>query len=392
MKIAQRALTSQPFHAMSIGARAREFEAAGHDVAKLSLGEPSFGAPPGVHEAMRATMDGRALPYTPAAGLPALREAVSGLYRERHGVEVAPRRILITAGASAGLLLATALTTDVGDDVVMADPCYPCNRQLVETFGGNVVLAETSPASRYQLDLESMTRAWTDRTVAVQLATPSNPTGTMIPFAELAAVCREARERGAWRIVDEIYLSLADPDEEGRPAHTALEADPDAIIVSSFSKYFGMTGWRLGWLVLPEPLLEAADNLAVNFFLCASTPTQMAALACFTPEALAACEERRVELVARRRIVLDGLERIGLPVPVVPDGAFYVYFDVSGTGLTSTEFCTRALEEAHVALTPGTDFGPAMADMHVRLSYAAGREELAEGVRRLGAFLEALRA
>lgn len=391
MKIAQRALDAQPFHAMSIGARAREIEATGGHVAKLSLGEPSFGAPPGVHEAMREAMDGRPLPYTPAAGLPALREAVAGLYRERHGIEVNPRRVLITAGASAGLLLATALTTEAGDDVVMADPCYPCNRELVSAFGGNVVLAPTTPATRYQLDRATMEAAWTERTVAVQLATPSNPTGTTIPFDELAAICESARERGAWRVVDEIYLSLADPAPDGSPARTALEADPDAIIVSSFSKYFGMTGWRLGWLILPEALLEAADNLTVNFFLCASTPTQVAALSCFTPEALAACEERREELLVRRGIVLEGLERIGLPVPVLPDGAFYAYFDVSGTGLDAWTFCERALEETHVALTPGRDFGPSTGDTHVRLSYAAGREELAEGLDRLGAFVASLR-
>ena len=296
MKLAQRARSAQPFHAMSIGARARQIEAMGAHVAKLSLGEPDFGAPPGVHEAMRATMDGRPLPYTPAAGLPALREAVSGLYASRHGVSVDPRRILITAGASAGLLLAIALTTENGDDVVMADPCYPCNRELVEAFGGRVVLAPTSASSRYQLDVETMTAAWTPATSAVMLATPSNPTGTTIPFDELARICEQARARDAWRIVDEIYLSLADPDAEGHTARTALETDPEAVIVSSFSKYFGMTGWRLGWLVLPDELLDAADNLAVNFFLCASTPTQMAALACFTPEALASCEARRVEL------------------------------------------------------------------------------------------------
>ena len=222
------------------------------------------------------------------------------------------------------------------------------------------------------------------------MATPSNPTGTTIPFPELAAICEAARERGAWRIIDEIYLSLADPAPDGSPARTALEADPEAIIVSSFSKYFGMTGWRLGWLILPEELLTPADNLAVNFFLCASTPTQMAALSCFTPEALAACEDRRLELLARRELVLDGLERIGLPVPVKPDGAFYAYFDVTGTGLDAWTFCERALEEAHVALTPGRDFGPATGSTHVRLSYAAGREELAEGLERLGGFVAGL--
>lgn len=391
MKIARRALTAQPFHAMSIGARAQALEASGQDVAKLSLGEPSFGAPPGVHEAMREVMDGRALPYTPAAGLPALREAIAHWYGQRHQVELDPRRVIVTAGGSAALLLATALTVEEGDDVVMADPCYPCNRELVEAFGGRVVLAPSSPASRFQLSRPLMEAAWTSATTAVQVASPSNPTGTTIPWTELVHICETARERGAWRVVDEIYLGLADPGEDGCVARTVLQADPEALVVSSFSKFFSMTGWRLGWLVVPESLVEAAENLAVNFFLCAAAHTQRAALACFTPEALAACEERRVELVERRQLALEGLARLGLEVPVEPDGAFYVYFDVSASGLGSWDFCVRALEQAHVALTPGRDFGAATADTHVRLSYAASREEITLGLDRLAGFLASLR-
>ncbi|QPL06369.1 MULTISPECIES: aminotransferase class I/II-fold pyridoxal phosphate-dependent enzyme [Actinomyces] len=391
MKLARRAVTAQPFHAMTIGARAQALEASGGDVAKLSLGEPSFGAPPGVHEAMREVMDGRALPYTPAPGLPALREAIAHWYGQRHHVDLDPRRVIVTAGGSAALVLATALTVEEGDDVVMADPCYPCNRELVEAFGGRVVLAPSNPASRYQLSRPLMEAAWTPATTAVQMATPSNPTGTSIPFGELAEICASARERGAWRVVDEIYLGLADPDEDGRVARTVLETDPEALVVSSFSKFFSMTGWRLGWLVVPESLVEAAENLAVNFFLCAAAHTQRAALACFTPEALAACEERRVELVERRRLALEGLGRLGLKVPVEPDGAFYVYFDVSASGLSSWDFCVRALEEAHVALTPGRDFGAATADTHVRLSYAASRQEIALGLDRLAGFMASLR-
>lgn len=388
MKTTQRALSVQPFHAMSIGARARQIEAEGATVSKLSLGEPSFGAPPAVREAARQVMDGRELAYTAAAGLPALREAVAGFYRERHGVEIPADRVVITSGASAGLLLVTALTTEAGDDVVMADPCYPCNRALVETFGGRVVLAPTSAASRYQLDLTAMERAWTPATHTVMLATPSNPTGTSIPFDEIGRICQAARERDAWRVVDEIYLGLSDPDTSGRPARTVLETDPTAIVVSSFSKYFGMTGWRLGWVILPEELVTPAQDLAVNYFLCASTPAQIAALEAFTPESLAVCEERRLELLARRRLALEGLARLGLDVPVLPDGAFYVYFDVTATGMGAWEFCTRALEEAHVALTPGRDFGAATAESHVRLSYAASREEISQGLERLGGFLK----
>jgi aspartate/methionine/tyrosine aminotransferase len=387
VRLAQRARTVQPFHALAFGQRAAELEAQGHHVVRLSIGEPDFGAPPAVRAAMREAMDGRPLPYTPATGSPALRRAIAGFYRDRHGVEVDPARIVITSGASSALLLVLAATTDPGSEVVVADPSYPCNRQLVETFGGVVVAVPTTPASRYQLDPASVEEAWSPRTGAVMVATPSNPTGTSIPYEQLAAICEHARARGAWRIVDEIYLELADAAPDGSAPRTVLAVDPDAVVVNSFSKYFGMTGWRLGWAVLPAELVPAVEKLAMNYFLCASAPAQQAALACFTPESLALCEERRAELRARRRIVLDGLAELGLPVPVEPDGAFYAYFDVSGTGLGSWEFCRRALEEAHVALTPGRDFGETTAETHVRLSYAASREEIREGLDRLRAFL-----
>lgn len=392
MKLSHRALTVEPFHAMAIVQRAAALEAAGHRIAKLSIGEPDFGAPPAAREAMREVMDGRPLPYTPPLGLPALREEIARFYLDRHAVEVDPARIIVTSGASAALVLITAATTDAGDEVILADPSYPCSRQLVESFGGHVVTVPTGVDTRFQLDAPAVDRAWSERTGAVMIATPSNPTGTSVPFEELTAICDLARDRGAWRIVDEIYLDLSDPGPDGSPPRSVLSADPDAIVVNSFSKYFGMTGWRLGWAVMPEVLVPVIERLATNYFLCASAPAQYAALACFTPQSLAVCEDRRLELVARRALVLEGLARIGLPVPVVPDGAFYVYFDVTGTGLGARQFCERALDEAHVALTPGKDFGAHTADTHVRLSYAASREELAEGIDRLGAFVAALRA
>ncbi|WIM98476.1 aminotransferase class I/II-fold pyridoxal phosphate-dependent enzyme [Actinoplanes oblitus] len=390
MKLSQRAQSVEPFHAMAFGERAGTLEAAGHRVIRLGLGEPDFGAPPAVREAMREAMDGRPLPYTPAFGLPALRAAIAGFYRDRHGVTVDPARIAVTPGASGALLLAAAATTDPGDEVILADPSYPCNRRLVETFGGRVVTVATTPGSRYQLDTAAVDSAWTGRTSAVMVASPANPTGTSIPFGELVEVCHRAAARGAWRIVDEIYLDLADPSPDGTPPRTILTADPDAIVINSFSKYFGMTGWRLGWCVLPPALVPAVERLAMNYFLCASTPAQIAALSCFTPESLAVCESRRQELAARRAIALAGLAEIGLPVPVPPDGAFYIYFDVSATGLTAWDFCRRALDEAHVAVTPGRDFGAATADTHVRLSYTASRADLQEGLHRLGEFLRTL--
>ena len=368
---------------MAFGARAGEMASAGHDVIRLSLGEPDFGAPPAVREAMRQVMDGRPLPYTPALGLPALREAIAGFYRERHAVEIDPARILVTAGASAALLVVLAATAEPGSEVVMADPSYPCNRALVETFGGRVVSVPTTVASRYQLDVAGMTAGLSEHTIAVMFASPSNPTGTSIPFGELTRICHEARDRGLWRIADEIYLDLADRDPDGAGPRSVLSCDPEAIVISSFSKYFSMTGWRLGWAVLPQELVEPAERLAMNYFLCASTPAQMAAVECFTPETLALCEERRLELLARRAIALTGLAELGLAVPVEPDGAFYVYFDVSSTGMDAWTFCQRALEQAHVSLTPGRDFAFDTAHTHVRLSYAASREDLREGLIRL---------
>ena len=389
--MSRRAREAQPFRAMVFGERANEMIARSISVIKLSLGEPDFGAPPAVRDAMREQYDGRALPYTAALGLPELRRAIADFYHERHHVDIDPRRIVITAGGSAALLLATALTVDPGDEVIVADPSYPCNRELIRSFEGVVVDVPTSAATRFHLNAELVDRAWSERTKAVMVTSPSNPTGTTIDFDVLKGVCDLARFRGAWRIIDETYLDLADREPDGSEVRSALLADPDAIICNSFSKFFGMTGWRLGWAVVPEYTIEAVDDLATNYYLCAHTPTQHAALACFTPESLAVCEERRQELLARRRIVVSGLERIGLPLEVVPNGAFYAYFSVAGTGLDAWTFCERALEEAHVALTPGRDFGPATADTHVRLSYAASREALTEGLSRLGKFVASLR-
>ncbi|NBM15831.1 pyridoxal phosphate-dependent aminotransferase [Streptomyces sp. GC420] len=390
MRISQRAQAVTPFYAMEFSKHAAALEAQGHHVVKLSLGEPDFGAPPAVLDAMREVMDGRPVTYTAAVGLPELRKAIARFYLDEHGVEVAPSRIIVTAGASAALLLVIAALVDTGDEVLIADPSYPCNRQLAESFGAKVGLVPTTAATRFQLDAASVRSSWTDRTRGVMIATPSNPTGTSVPADELAAICAYARERGAWRIVDEIYLNLSDHDDRGRAPLSALSLDPGAIVINSFSKYFGMTGWRLGWCVVPEDLVPVMERLAQNYFLCASAPAQHAALTCFTPESLAVCEARRAEFAERRALVLGGLVRIGLSVPVPPDGAFYVYFDVRDTGLTSWEFCERALQEAHVALTPGRDFGVATAETHVRLSYAASADELREGITRLGKFVASL--
>jgi aspartate/methionine/tyrosine aminotransferase len=391
MKLSQRAHEIEPFYAMAFGDRAAVLESRGEHVVKLCLGEPDFGAPPAVRAAMAEVMDGRPLAYTSALGQRDLREAIAGFYLDRHGVVVEPSRIVVTSGASAALVLTVAATIDPGSKVIMADPSYPCNRQIVESFGGVVTSVATSASTRFQLTGSLVENAWASDTRAVMMASPSNPTGTSIPRDALAEICALARERGAWRIVDEIYLNLADHDDHGGSPRSSLSIDPDVIVINSFSKYFGMTGWRLGWCVFPASLGPAIERLAMNYFLCASTPAQHAALACFTAETLAWCEDRRLELLVRRAFVLEKLVHMGFSIPAIPNGAFYVYFDVSVTGLDSWVFCERALQEAHVALTPGKDFGAQTGHRYVRLSYTASFDELREGLTSLRAFVKGLR-
>jgi aspartate/methionine/tyrosine aminotransferase len=392
VKFSSRAESMSPFLAMEVGKRAAALEAQGRHVVKLNIGEPDFGAPPAVRRALEDIARGGALPYTAALGTAELRAAIADFYRSAHGVQIDPGRVIVTAGASAALLLVTAALVDPGDEVLVGDPSYPCNRQFLASFGANVRLVPTHADSRFQLDAARVREHWTPRTRGLLLATPSNPTGTSVPPGELADICEFARGKGAWRIVDEIYLDLSDGPGDGRPAASALSFDPDAIVINSFSKYFGMTGWRLGWCVVPREMVPIVERLAQNYYICPSTPAQLAALACFTPDSLAVCEARRGEFAARRGRVLEGLSRAGLPVPAAPDGAFYVYIDVSGTGLDSSAFCERALEDVQVALTPGHDFGRCGAAAHVRLSYAASMAELDEGLRRLGRLMERLRA
>ncbi|MXP20655.1 pyridoxal phosphate-dependent aminotransferase [Gordonia sp. HNM0687] len=390
MKISRRAEAVAPFYAMEFGKRAAQLEAAGHHVVKLSIGEPDFGAPPAFLSAVRDLTDGRPLTYTAALGLPELRSAIADFYSRHFGCDVAPGRVVVTSGASAALLLSCAALIDPGDEVLVADPSYPCNRRFAESYGAQVRLVPTTAATRFQLTSDLVVDAWHERTRGVMVASPSNPTGTSVPFDELTRLCAEVRDRDGWRIVDEIYLGLAD-DAGGHAPRSILASDPGAIVINSFSKYFGMTGWRLGWCIVPDDVVDVLERLAQNFYICPPTPAQYAALECFTDESLVLTEARRAEFRIRRELVIDGLQRIGLSVPVVPDGAFYVYIDVAPTGLTSAEFCDRALAEAHVALTPGKDFGHHTADDHVRLSYAASTDELTEGIRRLGDFVSALR-
>ncbi|MFT4042931.1 MAG: aminotransferase class I/II-fold pyridoxal phosphate-dependent enzyme [Gordonia sp. (in: high G+C Gram-positive bacteria)] len=395
MRISRRAQQIAPFYAMEVAKNAAAVAAAGHHVIRLNVGEPDFGAPPQFLAAVGELADGRQMAYTDSLGLPQLRAAIAEHYRHHFRAEVTAERVAVTSGASAALLLACAALIDPGDEVLIADPSYPCNRQFAQGAGARVSLVPTTATDGFQLTPATVANAWTDDTRGVFVASPSNPTGTSMRFDDLTAMCHQVADRGGWSVVDEIYLGLSDPGPDGQSPRSVLadgSLTEDVIVINSFSKYFGLTGWRLGWCILPEDLVEPVERLAQNYYVCPPAPAQYAALSCFTPESLAVCEDRRREFAARRPLVLDGLAAIGLDVPVVPDGAFYVYIDVTSTGLSAWDFCAQALSQAHVALTPGKDFGEQGAERYVRLSYAASTADLTEGIERLGKFVASLPA
>jgi aspartate/methionine/tyrosine aminotransferase len=355
----------------------------------LNIGEPDFTAPPLVREASeRAVRDGRTQ-YTDATGLPALRERISAWYATRFGLSIAPRRIVVTAGASAALQLACLALVDRDDEVLLPDPSYPCNRHFVAAAEGVPVLLPASAEARFQLSAAGVQAAWSARTRGVLLASPSNPTGTSIDPAEMARIVDVVRSKGGFTIVDEIYLGLSYDERYG---HSALGHDTsghgpssheDVISINSFSKYFSMTGWRLGWMVVPEALVAPVEKLAQNLYICPSTIAQHAALACFEPESIAIYERRRDEFKARRDFLVPALEAIGLPVPVMPDGAFYAWADCSAHSASSWGFSFDMMRRAHVAITPGRDFGRATAERFVRLSFANSMPQLQLAVQRL---------
>lgn len=405
MKLAARLDQIEPFYVMECAKAAAEIARGplcdpaqgGRRMIYLNIGEPDFGATPMVRAAARRCIENGQTQYTPALGLPALRQALSNWYLQRHELNIPPERIAITAGASAGLQLVCQALFEAGDEVLMPDPCYPCNRHFVAATDATPVLLPTGPEQRFQPGSAQIRQAWNARTRGVLLASPSNPTGTSIEPAELRAIVEAVRERGGLTIVDEIYLGLSyDPRFEA----SALRLGEDVISVNSFSKYFGMTGWRLGWLVLPPALVAPVEKLAQNFFICPSSIAQHAALACFEPAALAIYEQRREEFRARRDFIVPALQALGLRVPVQPDGAFYVWMDCSefcsGFAEGSWELAFELMHCAQIALTPGRDFGRGRnaegKECWLRLSFASSMIDLQETVARLAQVLPRYRS
>lgn len=381
--LARRVAAIEPFHVMVLLARAHELEAAGRSIIHMEIGEPDFTTPEPVRAAgMRAIEQGKVF-YTQALGMPALRRAIAGFYRTRHGVEVAAERIIVTAGASGALLLAMAALVNPGDEVLLADPGYPANRHFVRLMDGMPVTIAVGPDSNYQLQCAHLEQHWGKSTVAALVATPSNPTGTLLAPGELYAMADFAAQRGGALMVDEIYHGLV----YAEAAQTALALRDDVFVINSFSKYFNMTGWRLGWMVVPERYVEVIDRLAQNFFLAAPTPAQYAALAAFEPATLALLDARRDEFRVRRDYLLPALRELGFSVPQQPQGAFYIYANCSRFTDDSFKFARDLLEEAGVAIAPGVDFGAHEAAAHVRFAYTRPVEALREGVARIAKFL-----
>ncbi len=382
-RLAQRAKEIQPFHVMEILARARDLEAQGRDIVHMEIGEPDFPTPEPIRRAGIAALEKGELFYTPALGLPELRQGIADFYRQRYGVVVPPARIIITTGASGALMLACAALVEIGEEVILADPGYPANRQFVRVMGGVPRAVPVDASSAYQLAPDHLERAWGERTAAALVASPSNPTGTLVSAERLAAMAQIARARGGTLIVDEIYHGIV---YEG-DARTVLALADDVLVINSFSKYFNMTGWRLGWMVVPESYIASIDRLSQNLYLAAPTTAQYAGLAAFLPETLAILDERVREFKARRDYLLPELRRLGFDIPVTPQGAFYIYAGCSKHTDDSFAFARGLLDHAGVAIAPGDDFGANEPHKYVRFAYTNSMERLKEGVHRIARFL-----
>jgi aspartate/methionine/tyrosine aminotransferase len=376
-----------PFHVMEVQTAARALEAAGRSVVHMEIGEPDFPTPAPVIAAAQQAIAGGDLYYTSALGLPALRQAIAGHYRDHYGVAVAPERIIVTAGSSAALLLVMALIVNRDDRILLSDPGYPCNRHFVRVLEGDPVGIPVGPESNYQLTASLVERHWTPTTRGALIATPSNPTGTVVPQDEMRRIADVVQARRGELIVDEIYLGLTYGMGAGEKPASVLDFADDAFVISSFSKYFNMTGWRLGWLVAPERHVRDLEKLAQNLYISPASPSQRAALACFTPETLAILEARRRAFEERRDFLVPALREIGFRIPVMPSGGFFVYADCSAFSDDSERFCREVLEGCGVAFTPGIDFGRHRAAQHVRLAYTVAMDKLEDGVARLARYL-----
>jgi aspartate/methionine/tyrosine aminotransferase len=369
---------------MELLARANKLASLGHDVIHLEVGEPDFDTPaPILAAGMRAISEGKTR-YTDARGTPQLRQAISGFYKSTLGIEVNTERIFVTAGASGGLLMLCALLLDPGENLLMSDPGYPCNRNFLSSFNAEGLLVPVGVDQNYQLTPSLVEEYWTETTRGILVASPANPTGSILSQTAISALGEVVRKKSGIMIVDEIYQGLV---YENHASGSVIAQLPEAIVINSFSKYFGMTGWRLGWLVVPDEMAADLEKLAQNLFICPSSIAQEAALSAFDPESIATMEAQKDELAVRRNYLVPALKNLGFDIPLMPAGAFYIYAVLPEKAPDAEKFCHRLLESYFVAVTPGTDFGFHNADRSIRISYARDLSQLKEAVYRIGELL-----
>ena len=382
--LADRMSEIQPFYVMELLARAKQLEAQGQSIIHMEIGEPDFATADTIIAAGQQALIDKRTHYTPATGIDELKQAIADYYQSRFDLHVPIHRIVITPGASGALHLALAVILNPGDQVLMADPGYPCNRHFVRLLEAEAITLPVGADSAYQLTAELIQQHWSDRTVATLLASPSKPTGTLIDQASMIELIQSVERNNGCLLVDEIYQGLVYSGDD----YTALSLTDNAIVINSFSKFFGMTGWRLGWMVVPEAYLDAVDRLAQNIFLAPPTLSQYAALAAFSKPTLEILEARRQEYQKRRDFLLPQLRKLGFDIPVDPQGAFYIYADASRYTSDSYSFVHQLLDSAGVAVTPGIDFGHYRANQHIRFAYTRPVEILSEGVKRMSEFLK----
>ncbi|ACV34115.1 pyridoxal phosphate-dependent aminotransferase [Accumulibacter sp.] len=372
-----------PFHVMELMAHARALAATGRDIIHMEVGEPDFPTPEPILAAAQAHVATGRVFYTPALGLPELRSAIAAFYATRYGITIPSSRIVVTAGASGALLLAMACLAEPGSEWLLTDPGYPCNRNFVRSFEGVPIGMLVHPENNFQPTLADFEAHWNERTAGALLASPANPTGTLLDDDVLAAIAGFVRQQGGQLLVDEIYHGLS----YERDASTALQFGDDIFVVQSFSKYFNMTGWRLGWLVIPERFSRDIEKLAQNLFISPSAPAQHAALAAFAPATISILEARRQEFRRRRDFLGPALTALGFRLPARAEGAFYLYANCSELTDDSERFAHDLLDATGVAATPGLDFGSNAPEKHLRFAYTTGVERLAEAAERIRRYL-----
>ena len=382
--LANRMSDIQPFYVMDLLAYAKQLEADGQSIIHLEIGEPDFATPSTIINAGIQALKDEKTHYTPALGLTALREKIAAYYASRFGLDIPARRIVITPGASGALHLALAVLINPGDNVLMTDPGYPCNRHFVRLLEGCSLSVAVNSQTAYQLNAELIQQNWTQNTVAAMVSSPSNPTGTVISKAGMQQMVDEIERKQGVLLVDEIYQGLVYDGED----YSALACSDNVFVINSFSKYFGMTGWRLGWMVVPEAYLDAVDRLAQNIYLAATTVSQYAAMEAFSNETLKQLDQRRDEFKKRRDYLLPELRRLGFDIPLTPEGAFYIYADCSRFTDDAYAFVYDVLKHAGVAITPGIDFGAYQSKQHVRFAYTRSVDVLEQAVSRLSSYLK----